>query len=107
MKIFPLIFFALAIALLGGCSESKDVAPSADAAQKQEHHPPHGGTAVVLGDEENHVELVRDAAAGKLQAYVFDSEMENFLRIPAASIEIIAQVDGRLEKLDLKAVANS
>ena len=40
---------------------------------KHEHHAPHGGTPVVLGDEAYHLELVRDPAKGKLQAFVLDA----------------------------------
>jgi hypothetical protein len=97
----------LAIGLFCGCSKSTETETKTEAVQKHEHHPPHGGTPVVLGDEEYHVELVLDAAAGKLQAFVFDGELENFIRIPAASIEIDAQAGGREEPLILRAVANS
>ena len=97
----------LAIGFFCGCSKSTETETKTEAVQKHEHHPPHGGTPVVLGDEEYHVELVLDAAAGKLQAFVFDGELENFVRIPAESIEIDAQVSGREEPLILRAVANN
>ena len=41
-----------------------------------------------------------------MQAFVLDGELENFIRVPAASIEIDAQVPGREEKLTLRAVPN-
>jgi hypothetical protein len=71
-----------------------------------EHRPPHGGTAVVLGDEAYHVELVRDAAAGKLQAYVFDGELENFVRSPVPALTLEATVNGTVRTLVLPAVAS-
>ena len=70
------------------------------------HEPPHGGAPVVLGDEAFHLEFVRDEEAGKLQAYVMDGHMEEFVRIKAASFKIT--VDGEVDpaELELKAVAN-
>jgi hypothetical protein len=70
------------------------------------HHAPHAGTVVALGDEEYHVELVLDQATGKLQAYMLDSELENFVRSSSASIEITATVAGAPASVTLAAVAN-
>jgi hypothetical protein len=69
-------------------------------------HPPHGGTAVVLGDEAYQIELVLDAASGTLQAYVLDGEMEDFIRSGVPSIEIAATVAGESRTVVLAAVAN-
>ena len=44
---------------------------------------------------------------GKLQAFVLDGELENFVRVPAESMEIDAQVSGHEEKLNLLAVPNN
>ncbi len=49
---------------------------------------------------------MRDAATGKLSAYVLDGEMENFIRSAAPSFEINATVDGQPQLLTLRAVAN-
>jgi hypothetical protein len=84
----PILAFAALALLLGSCT--KPPPPPAAVPAKHEHKPPHGGTAVVLGTEIYHLELVRDAAAGKVQAYVLDGELENFIRI--AQPEIIIQV---------------
>jgi len=94
---------ALLLALAAGCSRP---APAAAAAHRHQHHPPHGGTPVVLGDEAYHLELVLDPAAGTLQAYILDGEMEGFVRSPAPSIEIVADVGGSPRTLVLAAVAN-
>jgi hypothetical protein len=59
-----------------------------------------------LGQEEYHLEFVLDPAAGHLQAFVLDGEMENFIRISAPSLEVTAKVGGRQEKLLLLPVAN-
>ncbi len=108
MKLITYICFLAIAGYVCGCSKSDEAAaPTTAAVHKHEHHPPHGGTPVVLGDEEYHVELVLDAAAGKLQAFVLDGEMENFVRVPAESINIDAQISGREEKLSLRAVPNT
>ena len=60
-----------------------------------------------LGEEEYHVEVVRDAAAGKLQAFVLDGELENFVRIAAPSLEMTATVSGHEEKLVFLPIANN
>ncbi len=106
MKTIRAFCLMLALALAGGCSKTETAAPPNAATARHEHHPPHGGAPVELGDEANHVEFVLDAANGKLQAYVLDGEMENFVRISAPSLEVTAKIAGRGEKLILQAVAN-
>jgi hypothetical protein len=95
------------VALTVGCGKkAADPAPVADAPQRHEHKAPHGGTPVVLGDESYHLELVLDATRGKLQAYVLDGEMENFVRLSVSSVEINALVEGISQTLVLQPVAN-
>ena len=65
-----------------------------------------GGTPVVLGEEAAHVELVLDAAAGRLQAYVLDGELENFIRVSEPSLTINATVDGIARTHTLEPGAN-
>jgi hypothetical protein len=69
------------------------------------HHAPHGGTAIALGDD-YHLELVRDPVAGRLTAYVLDDDMEDFVRVSAASVEVDVAGNGRIGPLVLRAVAN-
>lgn len=108
MKFIRYLALLLFVPLAFTTSCSKPPATSANAKPpKHEHHPPHGGTPVVLGDEVYHIELVRDAAAGKLQAYILDGEMENFIRSSVPSFEIDAVVNGSPQTLVLNAVANS
>jgi len=61
----------------------------------------------VLGKEEYHVELVLDASAGRLQAYIMDGELENFVRVPTHSFVGAAVLGGKEEVLMFKAVANN
>jgi len=108
MKMIPLLATATLLILFSGCSKNENTAVSGTApVHKHEHHPPHGGAPVELGEEEYHVELVRDATAGKLQAFVLDGELENFVRIAAPSLEVDVEVAGRPEKLMFMAVANN
>jgi hypothetical protein len=98
--VLPILLSALALV---GCSK----APTAAQGQPHLHvdHPPHGGTAVALGDAYN-IELVLDSSAGTLQAYVLDDEMEDFVRSETASIEITATVAGVQRTIVLPAVPN-
>ena len=103
------IYFLLLAPFVAHSSCSKSPAPASAAAPvaKHEHKAPHDGTPVVLGHEAYHVELVRDAAAGKLTAYVLDGEMEEFIRTKAATFEVVATVGGAKQTLTFRAVANA
>jgi len=105
MRTFSASVFALAALLCGGCGNGKS-----NTAENGTHlHvdvPPHGGTPVALGDDYQ-IEWVLDAPAGKLQAYVLDGEMENFVRITPPSFDVTAKLPGREEVLHLAAIANS
>jgi hypothetical protein len=108
MKPIVLVCAVLAAGFNGGCSKTEKASALApEAVHKHEHKPPHGGTPVELGEEEYHVELVLDASAGKLQAFIMDGELENFVRLPEDSFEIVARLPGKEEILTLKAVANN
>ena len=74
-----------------------------------EHKAPHGGTLVVLGAEFAHLELVLDARAGKLKAYVLDGEAEKFMRIQQKQIDLRLRPEDKKEEsvvVTLKAVPN-
>lgn len=97
LLVFPLVFAP-------GCSRPAPAPAAGAQPPRHGHHPPHGGTPVALGDEAYHLELVLDAATGTLQAYVLDGELEIFIRVTAASLEIDATVDGQPKSLVLRAV---
>jgi hypothetical protein len=106
-SILPFAVMLLLISgFLIGCGDNPPANTASATPHKHEHIPPHGGTPVVLGDEEYHVEMVLDAPAGKLQAFVLDGEMENFIRIAPESFEVNAKPSGKEEILVFKAVAN-
>ena len=75
------------------------------APRKHEHKPPHGGTPVVLGEEEYHIELILDAAAGNMLAYVMDGELENFVRVTNETFQV--EVKTQPQPLLFKAVSNT
>ncbi len=101
--------FLSAVLLLGfaACAKNESIpAPAVTKPPKHEHQPPHGGTPVVLGKENFHLELVRDAAAGTLTAYVLDRHMAGIVRLEAPTIELQATAGGVRQTLVLNAVPN-
>jgi hypothetical protein len=101
-----LLLAALGLCLVFGCGRENAGPGGAGIPAKHEHIPPHGGTPVVLGSEEYHLELVLDAATGMLQAYVMDGELENFVRIAPAQFEVGVKRPAGEEVLAFKAVPN-
>jgi hypothetical protein len=102
----PLFLSLFLLFGLGACVQ-KEPATARTVVAKHEHHPPHGGTPVVLGEEAYHLELVLDRDAGRLSAYVLDGEMENFIRSSAPSFQVTATVGSEQQTLIFQAVANA
>ena len=105
----PISIFALiaSLVLFAGCGRPQPAAETPAAVpHAHEHKAPHDGTPVVLGDEVYHLELVRDAVTGTLQAYVLDGEMENFIRVTAPDLTIATQINGAPQALVLRAIAS-
>jgi hypothetical protein len=94
--------------------------PADDAGEHADHEhahtAPHGGTLIALGDHVAHLELVLDAATGKLSGFVLDGEAEKGVRI-AQDVLMIHIEERRLKgategdrspvKVELAAVANA
>ena len=99
----PSLLAAFFLVTFGGCSKPE----SASGTGGHVHRAPHGGMLVEVGDHAYNLELVRDASAGKLTAYVLDGHAENFVRITAPAIELVAITGGERRPLTLQAVANS
>lgn len=97
---------ALVWAWLVGCGDEQK--PSSANAPVHLHvdTPPHCGTPVALGDDYQ-IEWVLDEPAGKLQAYVLDGEMENFVRIAPPSFDLAVKLPDKKEILHFVAIANS
>jgi hypothetical protein len=108
MRLIPVMTAtALGGLLLPGCDRSADATAQPQAAHQHKDKPLHGGTAVVLGSDEYHLEFVLDPPSGRMEAYVMDGEFENFVRIEAASFEITAKSGEGDRNLVFKAVANN
>jgi hypothetical protein len=71
------------------------------------HTAPHGGTLIELGDHAYNLELVRDAASGKLTAYVLDGHAEHFIRLKAPAFELVASGGPEKRVLLFRATANA
>ena len=103
-----LLLVIVIVASLGvGCREARKVEATTEQPHKHEHIPPHGGTPIVLGDEEYHLELVLDPTVGKLQAYVLDGHLESFVRLSVESFEVSAKLPNKSETLLFRAVTTT
>jgi hypothetical protein len=74
-----------------------------------EHKAPHGGALVELGEEYAHIEVVLEAATGKITGYLLDGEAEKAVRIKQNEIELkISTIEGKDMPItvSLKAMAN-
>lgn len=108
MKRYLSLVCLAAALVLGGCQSSSTATkapavnaasspapgPPAEVAKKEgghEHSAPHGGALVELGEEFAHVEIVLDAATGRLTAYALDGEAEKSVRIKQSDIEIVVK----------------
>ena len=85
--------FAMAIAAALGLSQSL----AADSSKGL----PHGGTPVIVGSHAYHLELVRNAEKGQLQAYVLDAHAVNVVAVPEQSFDLVAKIGGKDEKITL------
>lgn len=102
-----LALLTLFAVIVAGCGDKPDQGPTAKKASGHHHEPPHGGTGVELGDHHAHLEFLVDKASGTMTAYVLDAHMENFVRLPAPSIDLSVKAGGAEQSLKLLPVANT
>lgn len=103
-KIFTPLLLVLFGLNLAACGQR----PAADAATAaQPNVAPHGGTIVALGRAEFHLEFVRDAAAGRITVYLYDSSLSIPVRSRASGFELLATVRGESHSLNFVPVANA
>lgn len=105
MRILLTGVFALCLTVLAGCGEHREK-ENPSAPHFHVDVAPHGGTPVGVGDDYQ-IEWVLDAPTGKLQAYILDGEMENFIRITPPSFDLNVKLSNRQEVLHFVAVANN
>ena len=102
-----LLRLALCALLLGGfsaCSKKEKTATAAPA--HHAHTAPHGGTLIEIGDHQYTLELLREASAGTLTAYLLDAHAEHFIRSSVPSFTLTATVAGEIKTLALVATPN-
>ncbi len=106
--VFAALLSTVILASAPGCGDGGHGRQTAGASPpvKHAHTPPHGGTAIELGDESFHLELVRDPEVGVMKCYILDGHLENFIRVADLTFTINAQVSGKLERLSFQAMAN-
>lgn len=66
------------------------------------HHAPHHGSLTMLGDHVAQIELVVDADAGKLDAYILDGEAEKPLVVDDKDLSLSVKLPEGKEPLELK-----
>ena len=102
-----LLLLSTALLFTGACGRhDHDHGTAETSAHRHEHHAPHGGTPVVLGEDAYHLELVLDADRGALRAYVLDGHMEDFIRCAAPSFEIVGLVGAESRSLVFEPVGD-
>lgn len=97
------LFALLALAILPACSDHHEAHESHGHA----HTAPHGGTLIEIGEHQYNLELVRDAAAGTLTAYVLDAHAEHVVRLALPQLVLIATINRAPSPITLVAVPNS
>jgi hypothetical protein len=70
------------------------------------HKTPHGGTPVLVANHKFHLELVRDGAAGLIQAYVLDDALKKSVAVRETNFTLRATFAGRSESVDFKRAQN-
>ncbi len=91
----------------GEKKDDHDHAAHGEKAHHHHHDPPNGGTGITLGDEEAHIELLRDAATGKMKAWILAPHMSGYTRVKQETLEITAKVGGEEKTLVFKAQPNT
>ena len=112
---------ACSILILAGCNQSAPPASQSQSADDHGHsqasgedhdhaHPsgtPHGGTPVQVGDHGFHLELVSDPIDGKMLTYVLDGHMEEYVKVPLTTFELVAKGGGQEQRLTFRPVTNA
>ena len=73
-----------------------------DHGHEHAHHAPHHGSLTMLGEHVAQIELVVDADAGKIEAYVLDGEAEHPLTVDQGDLELVVTLPHATEPLTLK-----
>ena len=102
-----LLVYLLFAVIAMGCSPATPKQEPKATRHIHEHKSPHGGTAIELGNEEFHLELVREPNSDQMKLYVLDGELENYVRIASPEIiMVMAEAAAGQETLQFKAMAD-
>jgi len=112
MKKLNLILIGTILCLAAGCREAADShghSHDGDDAHSHDtaHGPPHGGTPVLVADDEFHLELVLDSTSAKMQAYVLDGHLESYIPVAETNFVLIATSVGGENQLTFHRVLDS
>jgi hypothetical protein len=94
-----LMSITIGVLIAAGVADAQR-APAAKS-DHHEHHAPHKGTLVELGEEFAHLELVLNTQTGMLTAYVLDGEAEQSVRIAQPQIEVMLRLPDSPKPLGL------
>jgi hypothetical protein len=61
----------------------------------------------MVAEHKYHLELVRDAAAGVMQAYVLDGNLRDFIRVPETNFTLAASLSGQTQQVGFLRATNS
>ena len=95
----------LSLAACGGDGPGDAQEPE-PAVARHDHQPQRGGRLVEIGEHVAQVEIVHDARAGTLTAYVMDGHAGRAVRLSAESLPVRIEVGGEEFTFDLKPVAD-
>lgn len=103
LKPFACLLTALFLTIAVGCRDSSSSHGHSHEGENAHRHddyaPPHGGTTVVVADDKFHLELVLDATAAKMQAYVLDGHLEGYVQVSETSFAMLAKAGSKEEQL--------
>lgn len=93
--------------LLAGCGEH-DHAGHDHGDEGHSHDSLQGGLAVELGDHQFQLDLLAVPETGQLKAFIMDAHVENFVRVPLKSFDLMIEpAGGPAKTLTLAAQANA
>jgi hypothetical protein len=104
--IVPLAGALAALVSLNGCKDSHSHGEQSSGHSHESHAPPHGGTPVIVGEDRFHLELVLDAAAARMQAYVLDGHLEGYVAVAETNLLLVARFGGNEERLSFHRAAD-
>lgn len=97
------IAVALAPWMAAGCGKHDGHAPDPSG---HAHQAKNGGQLLEVGKHQFNIEVLVDAAKGKVTAWILDAHAEDYVRIPAPTLRLSAVAGGQQHEVTLAAVAN-